>query len=140
MCRDSFFEGSDFNTLLSSLIANQNGLSKSRFNYIIEENFDWEQVQNIYKINLYRIIQEALLNIHKYSKALNVDVKIQLLENKILKLSIMDDGVGFDINAGKKGIGLSNIKERTNSLKGNLDIRTGIGKGSEIIVRFEIAR
>jgi signal transduction histidine kinase len=78
--------------------------------------------------------------VHKYSKALNVDVKIQLLENKTLKLSIIDDGVGFDINAGKKGIGLSNIKERTNSLKGNLDIRSGIGKGTEIIVMFEIAR
>jgi signal transduction histidine kinase len=140
LSRDSFLEESDFNTLLSNLIANQNGLSRAKFNYIIEENFDWEQIQNIYKINLYRIIQEALLNIHKYSKALNVDVKIQLLENKTLKLSIIDDGVGFDINAGKKGIGLSNIKERTNSLKGNLDIRSGIGKGTEIIVMFEIAR
>lgn len=140
LSRDSFLEESDFNTLLSNLIVNQNGLSGAKFNYIIEENFDWDQVQNIYKINLYRIIQEAILNIHKYSRALNVEVKIQLSEDKILKLSIIDDGIGFDINAVKKGIGHSNIKERTNSLKGHLDIRSGIGKGTEIIVMFEIIR
>ncbi|WP_230470574.1 sensor histidine kinase [Flavobacterium cheongpyeongense] len=140
LSRDSFLEGSDFNTLLSNLIANQKGLSRARFKYIIEENFDWEQVQNIYKINVYRIIQEAVLNIHKYSRALNAEVKIQLSEDKILKLSILDDGIGFDINTVKKGIGLSNIKERANSLKGNLDILSGIGKGTEIIVMFDITR
>lgn len=140
LSRDSFLEESDFSTLLSNLIANQNGLSRAKFNYIIDENFDWEQVQNIYKINLYRIIQEALLNIHKYSRALNVEVKIHLSEDKVLRLSIIDDGIGFDVNAAKKGIGLSNIKERTNSLKGNLDIRSATGKGTEIIVMFDITR
>lgn len=136
--RDSFFESSDFNTLLSNLITNQKDISKTEFNYKIDKSFEWEDIQNIYKINLYRIIQEAILNIHKYSEASKVDVKIELLEKHILKLSIIDDGIGFDLNAVKKGIGLANIEERTKSLKGQFEIKSKIGEGTELIVLFTI--
>jgi len=93
---------------------------------------------NIYKINLYRIIQEAILNIHKYSEASKVDVKIELLEKHILKLSIIDDGIGFDVSTVQKGIGLTNIKERINSLKGHFEIKSKIGEGTELMVLFNI--
>lgn len=138
LSRDSFLENSDFTILLSNLVKDQKDLSTTVFNYIIEEGFDWENIQNIYKINLYRIIQETLQNIHKHANAQKVDVKIQLVENGILKLSIIDDGVGFDVNAVKKGIGLSNIKERINSLKGHLEIKSKIGAGTEIMVTFTL--
>lgn len=136
--QDSFLESNDFNTLLSNLIKSQNEISKTEFNYFVDERFEWEQVQNIYKINFYRIIQEALLNIHKYAKALKVDVKIDLIDKDVLQLSIIDDGAGFDINTAKRGIGLSNIKERTNSLKGNFEVKSKPGEGTEIIVTFTI--
>ncbi|WP_241676551.1 ATP-binding protein [Flavobacterium pectinovorum] len=138
LSRDSFFESIDFNTLLSNLIKSQKELSKTEFNYIIDKEFDWENIQNIYKINFYRILQEALLNIHKYSNAQKVDVKIQLIDSHILKLSIIDDGIGFDVNAVKKGIGLYNIKERANSLKGHFKIKSKISEGTEITVIFTI--
>lgn len=138
LSQDSFLENSDFNILLSNLIKDQKDVSKTAFKYIIEEGFNWENIQNIYKINLYRIIQETLQNIHKHSNAQKVDVKIQLIDNRILKLSIIDDGAGFDVSAVKKGIGLSNIKERTNSLKGHFEIKSKIGNGTQIIVTFMI--
>lgn len=138
LSRDSFLENNDFNTLISDLIKDQKELSATVFNYIIDKEFDWESIANIYKINFYRIIQEALLNIHKYSDAEKVDVKIQLIDNHILKLSIIDDGIGFDVQSTKKGIGLRNIKERANSLKGNFEIKSKIGEGTEITVTFTI--
>jgi signal transduction histidine kinase len=55
-----------------------------------------------------------------------------------LQLSIIDDGIGFDIYTVKRGIGLSNIKERTNSLKGNFEVKSKPGEGTEIIVTFTI--
>ncbi|SHH64748.1 sensor histidine kinase [Flavobacterium defluvii] len=136
--QDSFLESNDFNTLLSNLIKSQNEISKTNFYYFVDERFDWEQVENIYKINFYRIIQEALLNIQKYANASKVEVKIELIDKDLLQLSIIDDGVGFDINTAKKGIGLSNIRERTNSLKGQIEIDSKIGSGTEIIVTFNI--
>jgi signal transduction histidine kinase len=94
--------------------------------------------RHIHKINLYRIIQEAILNIHKYSDASKVDVKIELLEKHIQKLSIIDDSVGFDVSTLKKGMGLTNIAERTKSLNGRFEIKSKIGEGTELIVLFTI--
>jgi signal transduction histidine kinase len=100
--------------------------------------FEWTTVDNIYKINLYRIIQEAILNINKYANAKNCTVKIQRKDNDILQLIITDDGAGFDIKSKKGGIGLNHMRERANSLKGQFDIESKIGAGTKIEVVFNL--
>ncbi|WP_255515623.1 tetratricopeptide repeat-containing sensor histidine kinase [Flavobacterium sp. ZT3R18] len=136
LSRSSFLEANDFNVLLSSLIENQKDISNTQFKYLNDETIEWSTIQNIYKINLYRIIQEAILNINKYANAKNCDVKIQREDSNLLKLSITDNGEGFDVKAKKNGIGLSNMEERANSLKGQFNIETKIGKGTKIEVIF----
>ncbi|PIF30226.1 histidine kinase/DNA gyrase B/HSP90-like ATPase [Flavobacterium sp. 9] len=136
LSRSSFFDDNDFNVLLSGLIENQKDISSTQFKYLKDEKFEWATIQNIYKINVYRIIQEAILNINKYSNAENCDIKIQRKERNLLKVSITDDGDGFDINNKKNGIGLNNMKERANSLNGQLKIESKIGKGTKIEVTF----
>ncbi len=138
LSRGSFFDGNDFNVLLTSLIENQKEFTKTQFKYVNEGMFEWTTVDNIYKINLYRIIQEAILNINKYANAKNCTVKIQKKDNDILQLSITDDGVGFDMKSKKSGIGLSNMKERANSLKGQFNIESKIGAGTKIEVVFNL--
>ncbi|MFV8324928.1 ATP-binding protein [Flavobacterium sp. ZS1P14] len=138
LSRDSFFDGNDFNVLLSSLIENQKEFTKTQFKYINDGMFEWTTVENIYKINLYRIIQEAILNINKYANAKNCTVKIQIQGNNVLHLSIIDDGAGFDMKSKKGGIGLTNMKERTNSLKGQFNIESTIGEGTKIEVVFNL--
>uniref|UniRef100_UPI00292CC5EE sensor histidine kinase n=1 Tax=uncultured Flavobacterium sp. TaxID=165435 RepID=UPI00292CC5EE len=91
-------------------------------------------IQNIYKINLYRILQEAILNINKYANAKNCDVKIEQQDTDSLKMSVVDDGQGFDINNIKTGIGLINMYERTESLGGHFHIKSKIGIGTKIEV------
>lgn len=132
----SFFEGNDFNMLLLSLIENQKDISSTKFKYVNDEAFEWSTIQNIYKINLYRIIQEAILNINKYANAENCEIKIQWKDNNLIKLTITDDGNGFDIKNKKNGIGLTNMKERANSLKGQFNIESKIGEGTKIEVTF----
>ncbi|WP_426094734.1 tetratricopeptide repeat-containing sensor histidine kinase [Flavobacterium sp. DSR2-3-3] len=134
--RSSFFDGNDFNVLLSSLIENQKDISSTQFTYLNDEMFEWATIQNIYKINVYRIIQEAILNINKYSNAKNCEIRIQKKNDNLLKLSISDNGEGFDIKNKKRGIGLNNMKERANSLKGQLNIESKIGEGTKIEVIF----
>jgi Signal transduction histidine kinase len=51
-----------------------------------------------------------------------------------LKLTIMDDGVGFDLNKGKRGIGLRNIISRAKKIHAALDIDSKKGIGTTIIV------
>ncbi|OXG09130.1 histidine kinase [Flavobacterium araucananum] len=138
LSRTSFLDGNDFNILLSSLIENQKDISQTNFRYITDSNFDWGDVQNIYKINLYRIVQEAILNVNKYAHAKNCEISIQKYNNKFLTMSVVDDGQGFDTKSKKNGIGLTNIKERTESLEGEfyLESKIGIGTRIEITLHF----
>jgi len=73
------------------------------------------------KIYLYRIIQEALNNIVKHSKA--TDVFIDLSYTDHLDLSISDNGIGFYVDENfKAGNGISNMRERTELLGGTFEI------------------
>ncbi|WP_337966395.1 ATP-binding protein [uncultured Flavobacterium sp.] len=138
LSRSSFLDGNDFNALLLSLFENQKEISSTKFNYVIDENLEWSTIKNIYKINLYRIIQEAILNINKYSDAANCEVKIESKTNVFLKISIIDNGRGFDIKNIKDGIGITNMKERVNSLQGQFNIESKIGEGTTIEVVFNL--
>lgn len=84
-------------------------------------------------ICLYRILQEALANCAKHAQAGQVGVELMHDEHGI-RLSITDDGQGFDLTAtlGNQdiaGIGLIDMQERLESLGGRLDIRTRPGAG-----------
>ena len=85
------------------------------------------------QLNLYRILQEQLRNIIKYAKGTTVEVSVFIYNNK-LKMRIADDGVGFDINSVKKGIGLANIKRRAELFSGKLQINSSPGNGCELLI------
>lgn len=84
-------------------------------------------------ICLYRILQEALANCAKHAQASQVGV--ELMHDELgIRLSINDDGQGFDLtatlgNQNIAGIGLIDMQERLESLGGRLDIRTRPGAG-----------
>lgn len=83
--------------------------------------------------NLYRIVQEQLNNIIKYAKAKNVRISLHSQDREI-SLCIADDGVGFDPRAIKSGIGLENIRRRTQLFDGSVQINTAPGKGCEVFI------
>lgn len=75
------------------------------------EKFKEESVNEKFRINIYRIVQEQLNNILKHARA--SDVCITLLQStRSIRLSITDNGVGFDTGKNQNGIGLANIKSR----------------------------
>lgn len=97
------------------------------------------------KINLYRIIQEALTNIVKHSKAKHVGVVIKIEDQHKLILRITDDGngnVSFDkdgaINWKKSGLGLSTMQERAKLLEGSFKIEPIKNRGTTIIIEAPV--
>lgn len=80
------------------------------------------------KITLFRIIQEQLNNIVKYSRAERVWINIGYCNNKA-KLFIKDNGVGFDTRKVKNGIGFLNIADRAQSHGGSMYLQSAKGKG-----------
>lgn len=85
----------------------------------------------------YRIVQEQLNNIRKYAKATKVVISISA-ENKMLFLSISDNGVGFDPDKKAKGIGLKNIKSRVDFYSGEMKIIAAPGKGCTLQINIPL--
>ncbi|TLS37271.1 ATP-binding protein [Pseudalkalibacillus caeni] len=98
------------------------------FHTNISRRFD-----SMIEINLYRIVQEALHNIMKYSSASLVEVTVKRLEQGIY-VSIIDNGVGFNRDDNKEGLGIKHMEERVNQLNGKIDIRSSKGKGTSIVI------
>jgi signal transduction histidine kinase len=73
---------------------------------------------------LYRIIQEALTNAVKHAGASRVAVEARE-EDGALRLSVTDDGRGFDTEAPGTGFGLAGMRERVLLLGGTLDVQSG---------------
>jgi signal transduction histidine kinase len=88
-------------------------------------------------VNLYRIFQEISTNILKHSKASEVIFEV-IEDEKMLKIQIQDNGVGFDISQSKYGIGLKNIKNRVDSFQGKIQINSTAGFGTEIMIDIPI--
>jgi signal transduction histidine kinase len=92
------------------------------------------------EIALYRIVQEALTNAAKHSKASQVCIRI-VRKNRMLSCSIEDDGVGFDMRAasspGKpRGLGLIGMQERLSGIGGTLSIDSARGRGTRLLIQL----
>ena len=83
---------------------------------------------------LFHICQEALANVAKHARALNVDVCLWATTERIL-LEIRDDGRGFDLDRVKftLGHGLPNMQTRARNVGGDVEISTEPGNGTSIL-------
>lgn len=86
------------------------------------------------QLHLYRIIQEQLNNILKHASATKVLISLSESCNG-LRLSIKDNGVGFDVKETRRGIGISNIIQRVKAMNGQFHIWSEKGVGTSVIVR-----
>jgi len=86
---------------------------------------------------LYRIVQEALQNGAKHANAQRIDITVQSSEN-ILRLSIVDDGIGFDPkNIGTdEHFGVQGMHERAQLIGADLTITSQTEQGTTIQVNF----
>ena len=85
--------------------------------------------------DLYFVLREGLMNITRHSQASRADIALRQTETEI-RGSLLDDGVGFgfdntDANNGHR-LGLTSMKERIQKLRGELDIKSSPGKGTNI--------
>ncbi|HVU57914.1 MAG TPA: PAS domain S-box protein [Puia sp.] len=86
------------------------------------------------KLTLFRIIQEQLNNIMKHAKATEVLIRLSI-EGEDIVLTVVDNGIGFDISRHRKGVGITNIISRTELFKGKVDIQSKPGDGCVLTVR-----
>ncbi len=89
---------------------------------------------------LLRILQEALANINRHANASQVFVTIKFADKRI-KFFVIDNGLGFNVpECANRGQGLGNMRHRSQSLNGNLQIESEPGKGTTIKVELAVER
>ncbi|WKD85245.1 Sensor histidine kinase ComP [Polaribacter huanghezhanensis] len=132
-----FNNNSSFKVLVEQLMEKQSKITSFNFQLNFDKNIDWENISNTIKINCYRILQEAIQNINKYSEAKKVIISFTKAENNLL-FCIEDNGIGFNTKAKSKGIGLKNIRSRVNDLKGKVNINSVKDKGTKITIEISL--
>jgi len=89
---------------------------------------------------LFRVLQEALHNAVKHSGVKRIEVQLHE-ESGEIDLIVSDSGIGFDVEAGKKGkgLGLTSMQERVRLLNGTIAIESKPMGGTTIRVRVPLA-
>jgi signal transduction histidine kinase len=80
-----------------------------------------------------RAAQEALANVGRHARASNVDVWLGIARRK-LALTVKDDGLGFDANQHKRGMGIDNIRTRAQEFGGELELISAPGRGTSVTI------
>lgn len=127
-----------FQETFISLIENMN------LKYQTPIAYEIEQIPNCNKqfiLDVYRIVQEYLMNAVKHADASHIVISIKQIDEFVF-IQISDDGKGFDYNNYKSNhsehFGLGMAEERIVLHAGNLEIKSNPGKGTTIKITFPI--
>ena len=94
-------------------------------------------LEEIYSIASYRIVQELVNNAVKHAQLSWLKVHLTITDQH-MHITVEDNGVGFDSIQKKLGFGLSGVDERARSLGGVVDINTAIGEGVRVCVSMPL--
>jgi len=106
------------------------------FHFDFDRNLLPSKLKTEMRRNFYLIFKEAVNNLAKYSEASNAFVMIWNRGNN-LKMTIRDDGNGFDKESLIGGNGLTNMKQRAEMMKARFKIESIPGKGTSIELEFQ---
>ncbi|HEY1726329.1 MAG TPA: ATP-binding protein [Steroidobacteraceae bacterium] len=102
----------------------------------------------------YRVVQECLTNIARHAHARRVDIEVELSAaandavadpglraagGAALRVSVQDDGQGFDTGVAPRGFGLMGMRERVKVLDGDCRIDSAPARGTRVSVRIPVA-
>jgi len=83
-------------------------------------------------LSLFRVAQEALSNVTKYSRASHVQIRLQRKQSCVW-MDIIDDGIGFETDRQAfNGIGLANMRDRMELVGGKITIKSAPMQGTRI--------
>lgn len=98
------------------------------------------EVPTAVESSLYRILQETLSNARQHAHCTRISVRLAVIDDQWITLEIKDDGRGFDVNQPHQssrtrktnGLGLISMRERAESVNGELIIESNVGQGTRV--------
>ena len=105
----------------------------TRFLFEIDDTLKSTTLSSVEGMNLYRTIQEAVNNSIKYSGATQISISISK-NDKQIRISVKDNGIGFDSSNAERGNGLNNMQQRIESIGGEFTLQSSIDGGTQITI------
>ncbi len=123
-------------TLIQEEVDNINAIKRCDIKFT--HNFEHLELEFIQKNVLLRITQEFLQNSIKHSKCKTMKIDLSISEKYLWKLTIDDDGIGFDTAQTKSnGIGLTNMKNRAKIIGAEFYLHSEINAGTQLQIALK---
>ncbi len=87
---------------------------------------------------VYKVVQELTTNTLKHANAQQITLQLTRIDNS-LNLIFEDDGDGYDQNEITPGLGISNIEERINKIRGSIQVDSRKGRGTSTIIEIPLS-
>jgi signal transduction histidine kinase len=84
------------------------------------------------RLAVYRIAEEALTNVVKHSKASKVTLRLERDREGWLRLSVRDDGQGFDLGSAPRGLGIATMEDYAANVDGECVVNSAPGAGTQV--------
>jgi PAS domain S-box-containing protein len=133
----AFFEEASLEEAIRRLIGDFSLEENTVIRTHVSEDLAGQPIPREIQLNLYRILQEQFRNIQKYARATEIDFNLRIAGDH-LRMSIRDNGVGFDPAAVKGGIGIANMKRRAELFGGEIQVLSSPGHGCELVVNIPL--
>jgi len=91
------------------------------------------------KLAVYRIAEEALTNAQQHAKAGHATVRLDTSREGWLRLTVLDDGQGFDPQSVSEGLGVSTMQDYADAEGGQCVVHSAPGAGTEVTAMFPLA-
>ncbi|KND56587.1 Signal transduction histidine kinase, glucose-6-phosphate specific [Candidatus Paraburkholderia kirkii] len=101
-------------------------LPDATFTFTVDGDFD--NLSDALNITLYRLVQEGLTNVSKFSRTSRVEIYLARAPEEIV-VTMADDGPGVDLAKPRKGLGLIGMRERVEALGGEFHVASEPGAG-----------
>lgn len=106
------------------------------FSVEIQPDIDELSISMEVRRNLYLIGKEAINNLIKHSEAQTAKLKFER-QNKTIRISISDNGKGFDLSVPSSRNGQQSMKQRASAIGGTLQVLTSPGEGTQLELMVE---
>lgn len=137
LCRKQVMpqKGINLKKLIEELLLDMNVQTDTQFHSQVAADLS---IDEDLKLNIYRIVQEQIVNICKHANASQVNIIIYQANGSVF-IKITDNGKGFDPLVRSKGIGITNMINRIESYNGEFLIDSHPGEGCRIEARMPAA-
>jgi signal transduction histidine kinase len=104
------------------------------------EKADLNSVPEPVRLAVYRIAEEALTNAVKHAKAAKVTVRLDASPEGWLRLTVKDDGQGFDAKGSPGGLGMATMQDYADAVGGECVVHSAPGMGTEVTAMLPLSR